>query len=187
MDSEMKAVIRPALERRRARRRGERGISILEVVFALSLIMIVSLGLVPLSVMATMTTENQGHLMARSTEYAQDKLEQLLALAYVDIVSDTRFFPANNGGGSGLTNGGSDDPAAPVNLYVDYLRINGDLIPPAAGVPADWFYKRVWKVEQVGANPNLKRITVVATVRSSVGQISQVPRATVVSLKANPF
>lgn len=165
--------------------KNERGISILEVVFALSLIMIVSLGLVPLSVMATITTENQGHLMARSTEYAQDKLEQLLALAYVDVASDTRYFPANAGGGSGLTNGGSDDPNAPVNLYVDYLRINGDLIAPAAGVPADWFYKRVWKVEAVSAT--LKRITVVATVRSSVGQISQVPRATVVSLKTDPF
>jgi len=30
------------------------------------------------------TTENQGHLQARASEYAQDKMEQLLSLAYTD-------------------------------------------------------------------------------------------------------
>ena len=48
--------------------------------FALSLMTIMALGLLPLGVIATTTTENQGHLAARTTEYAQDKLEQLLAL-----------------------------------------------------------------------------------------------------------
>lgn len=166
-------------------RTGERGISLLETVFALSLMMVVSLGLLPLGVMATMTTENQGHLAARATEYAQDKLEQLLVVAFSDTTADTRFFPAAAGGGSGLAAGGSDDPSAPANLYVDYLKANGDLIPPAAGVPADWFYKRVWKIENVSAT--LKRITVVAIVKTPVGSIGQTPRATVVSLKTDPF
>src|SRR4051812_34755726 len=84
------------------RRRNDRGISLIETIFAVSLIAVVSLGILPLGVMATMTTENQGHLMARSTEYAQDKLEQLLALAFDDVIGDTRFFPASLGGGSGL-------------------------------------------------------------------------------------
>ena len=56
------------------------GFSILEVVFALAIIMVVALGLLPLGVIATTNTENQGHLMARATEYSQDKMEQLLTI-----------------------------------------------------------------------------------------------------------
>src|SRR5262249_24805639 len=86
-------------------RDSERGLSLVECVFALSLMTVVAIGLLPLGVIATLTTENQGHLMARTTEYAQDKLEQLLALAYGDVTSDTRVFPTSDAGGSGLTTG----------------------------------------------------------------------------------
>jgi type II secretory pathway component PulJ len=162
------------------------GFSLLETVIALSLLLIVSLGLLPLGVIATTTTENQGHLMARTTEYAQDKMEQLLALSYGDVTSDTRSFPSNNTGGTGLAIGGSADPNAPVALYVDYLDINGTLQPSSGTTaPANWYYKRVWSV--VSAGTNLKRITVTATVKSAVGSSGRVPAATVTSLKTYPF
>src|ERR1044071_3323736 len=105
----------------------ESGLSIIETIFALALVMIAALGLLPLGAIDTTTTENQGHLMARTTEYAQDKLEQLLALSYGDTTSDTRVFPATNTGGTGLnpSPGGSSDPDAPVDKYVDYLDIDG--------------------------------------------------------------
>ena len=61
---------------------------------------------VPVGAMAIGTTENQGHLMARATEYAQDKMEQLLSLSFGDVTTDTRTFPAGNTGGSGLAIGG---------------------------------------------------------------------------------
>lgn len=167
--------------------KSERGFSLIETVFALSLLLVVSLGLLPLGIIATSTTENQGHLEARVTEYAQDKLEQLMALSYGDSISDTCVFPATDTGGSGLTVGGSSDPAAPVNLYADYLDLNGTLV--AAGVggaePADWFYKRAWSVE--AASGTLKRITVTAIVRTQVGQVGRIPRSTVVALKTSPF
>jgi hypothetical protein len=185
LGAEMKTQVPSRRGMMRRRLNGARGISLLEVVFAMSLIMIVSLGLLPLGAMATLTTENQGHLMARSTEYAQDKLEQLLALAFGDAIGDTRYFPAALNGGSGLAEGGSDDPANPENLYVDYLEIDGDLIAPSAGVPNDWFYKRVWRVEDI--SPTLKRITVVATVKVAAGGVGRVPQSTVVALKASPF
>ena len=86
----------------RLRRNGDDGFSILETVIALALLMIVALGLLPLGVIATTNTENQGHLMARTTEYAQDKMEQLLSLSFGDVTSDTRVFPALETGGSGL-------------------------------------------------------------------------------------
>jgi prepilin-type N-terminal cleavage/methylation domain-containing protein len=163
------------------------GFTLVETMIALLILLVVSVGVLPLALLATKTTENQGHLMARTTEYAQDKLEQLLALAYGDSATDTRVFPATDVGGSGLTPGGSANPAAPVNLYVDYLDINGTLIPSAGGAaPAGWFYKRVWQVTVPSAN--LKQVTVTAIVRTaSTGGAGQIPQATVVALKSFPF
>ena len=168
------------------RPRHDAGFTLVETVIALSVLLIVSLGLLPLGVIATTTTENQGHLMARTTEYAQDKMEQLLALSFGDSISDTRLFPAPETGGSGLTAGGSSDPAAPVELYVDYLDINGTLIP-SVGItaPDNWYYKRVWSVTP--ESTTLKRITVTATVKSAVGSTGRIPEATVTSLKTYPF
>lgn len=162
------------------------GFTLLETVFALSILMIVALGLLPLGVLATSTTENQGHLMARTTEYAQDKMEQLLALSYGDVTSDTRQFPAVNTGGTGLAIGGSSDPNAPVDLYVDYLDIDGTLLASSGTTaPANWYYKRVWQITSPGTN--LKQIKVTATVKSAVGSTGRIPRATVTSLKTFPF
>jgi hypothetical protein len=137
-------------------------------------------------VIATTTTENQGHLTARCTEYAQDKLEQLLALAYGDSTSDTRVFPATDLNGSGLTIGGSADPAAPIDLYVDYLDPDGTLLPSVGGAaPVGWFYMRVWSVTSPSAN--LKQITVTAVTRSAIGGVGIVPQSTVTALKTFPF
>ena len=83
------------------------GFTLLETVFALSMLLIVAAGIMPLGLMAVKTTENQGHLAARTTEYAQDKLEQLMALSYGDSTTDTRVFPATDTGGSGLAIGGN--------------------------------------------------------------------------------
>ena len=170
-------------------KQSERGISLLETVMALGILLVMAAGVLPLGVIAVTTTENQGHLMARSTEYAQDKLEQLLVLAYGDITSDTRVFPATFNGGSGLAVGGSSNPAAPEALYVDYLDIDGDVLPLGGGganAPNNWFYQRVWRVEEPAFR--LKRVTVTATVRASAaGGMGSVPRATVTALKTFPF
>ena len=162
------------------------GFTIIETVFALSILMVVMLGLMPLGAVATTTTENQGHLMARATEYAQDKMEQLLALKYGDSTSDTRVFPATSSGGSGLAIGGSADPAGPVALYVDYLDVDGKLLTQTStSAPTDWYYKRVWMVDSPGAN--LKRVVVTATVKTAVGSTGRVPQATLASIKTSPF
>lgn len=176
------------------------GFSLFETIMALGILAVVAAGVLPMALIAVTTTENQGHLLARTTEYAQDKLEQLQVLAFNDSTSDTRTFPATNTGGTGLTPGGSSDTAAPVASYVDYLDINGNVLAAPAGNPPDtWFYRRVWQISMVAANnpscpaalaPNgcLKRITVSATVRASAaGGLGLTPRATVSSLKTYPF
>jgi type II secretory pathway pseudopilin PulG len=162
------------------------GFSLLETVVGLSLLLVVAAGTMPLAVIAFATSENQGHLSSRAAEYAQDKLEQLMTLSYGDSTSDTRQFPAPDLGGSGLTIGGSSDPAAPVALYVDYLDVDGALIPSVNGAPPEgWFYQRVWQVTSPKAN--LKQITVTTAVARSQGAWVIRPRATVSALKTFPF
>ena len=173
----------------RAPRSGQRGFSLVETMVGLCLLLVVAAGVLPLSVLSLKITENQGHLMARATEYAQDKLEQLMALSYGDTISDTRVFPASVLGGSGLTPGGSDNPAAPVHLYVDYLTFDGALLASTNGTqPAGWYYQRTWRVETVAGRVGLKRLTVTATVRiPAQGGSGAIPRATVTALKTHPF
>jgi hypothetical protein len=180
--------------------RGEAGTSILEVVIASAILVTLMAGLMSLVGLAISTTENQGHLAARTTEYAQDKMEQLLALTYGDLSSDTRVFPAANSGGSGLTPGGSSNPDAPVALYVDYLEENGDLCvagnaecgaPVGTTAPTGWFYKRVWQIDDNSTHPsqlpaNLKRITVTSTIARGFGGAMKAS-STLTVLKSYPF
>ena len=168
-----------------ARLRPEAGVSLLEVVIALSILLVLALGILPLGVVAISTTENQGHLASRVTEYSQDKMEQLLSLAYNDATTDTRVVPLANSGGTGLAIGGSANPNAPTALYVDYLDAVGNLIPSAGTTaPAGWFYRRVWQVSSPFAN--IKQVTVTTIVVHSLA-LGRTPQSTLVTLKSLPF
>ena len=177
----------------RAANRSEAGTTLIEVVIASAILVTLMAGLMSMAGLAISTTENQGHLAARTTEYAQDKMEQLLALAYSDSTSDTRSFPAANSGGTGLAIGGSSDPDAPVALYVDYLDENGNLCgstgaacaaPSGITAPTGWFYKRVWQIAQPATN--LKQITVTATISRGFGGAAKA-KSVLAVLKTSPF
>jgi len=177
-----------------ARSRGEQGTTIIEVVIASAILVTLMAGLMSLAGLAISTTENQGHLGARTTEYAQDKMEQLLALTYADGTSDTRVFPAPTSGGSGLAVGGSSNTSSPVALYVDYLDQHGNLCgsggsaeciaPVGTTPPTNWFYQRVWLVEEPVTD--LKRITVTATIARGFGGAMKAT-STLTVLKAKGF
>ena len=165
-----------------ARLREARGISLIETSIACVMMVTVLAGLASLAAVATMHTENEGHLSARTTEYAQDKMEQLLALAYTDSVSNTVVFPAASSGGTGLTVGGST--TNPVNGYVDWLGTDGSLLGGGTAAPTKWFYKRLWQISS--PTTGLKQMTVTVTVRSSFGG-ALLPKSTVVAVKAWQF
>ena len=168
------------------RLRSEAGISLLETMIATGILVVVTMGLLPMGVFATSTTENQGHLAARATQYAQDKMEQLLALAYGDSTTDTAVFPATSSGGTGLAVGGSSAPSAPAAGYVDYLDESGTLLAVSGTTaPAGWFYKRVWQI--TSPSTNLKQISVTVIVAHSMGNAGATPEATVTALKTFPF
>lgn len=158
------------------------GISLIETMIALALLLIAAAGIMTMATVAMSTTETQGHLAARTAEYAQDKMEQLLALQYPDINTDTTVFPsALTGNGTGLAAGGGLNPNAPVVGYSDYVDKSGN--PVAAG--GNWQYVRVWQITQVGAN--MKQISVVTQVRYSVGQSGVLPKSEISCLKSFPF
>jgi hypothetical protein len=162
------------------------GIALVETLVALALLLIIMVGVMVMTMTAIATTENQGHLAARTAEYAQDKMEQLLALTWGDITSDTTVFPSVTSGGTGLKVGGSVDPTAPVASYVDYLDPSGNLLTSAGGAaPAGWFYIRVWKV--TSPTGTLKQISVLTQTKSDVGPQGAIPNSTIVALKTSLF
>ena len=180
-------------------RSGEQGSSLIEVMIASALLCTLMAGLMAVSGLAISTTENQGHLAARATEYAQDKMEQLLALQYGDSVSDTRSFPAGTSGGTGLTPGGSYNVDSPVALYVDYLDVNGNLCgstgadctaPVGTTAPTGWYYKRVWKIDDSTTDgtlaSGLKRVTVGSATSRGFGGTTRATSYLSV-LKTSPF
>ncbi len=178
-----------------ARAKSEAGLTLIETTIAVSMLLVAMVGLLSMAGLATVYTENHGHLEARTAEYAQDKMEQLLAIAFTDGVTDTTQFPAIPAAtGSGLAVGGSTDPAAPVDTYVDWLAYNGDLRGGGTSQPTDWYYERVWQIcylQSAGTcldtpATGVKQITVVTTVRTSVGK-RIIPKSTVVALKASQF
>lgn len=176
----------------------EQGTTLIETTIAAGILLVMMAGLMSMGSIATMDTENQGHLAPRTTEYAQDKMEQLLALAYTDPGADTVAFPALPTGGSGLAVGGSSSPASPVNKYVDWLAADGSLLGGGAAAPATWFYERVWQISCASASytpaqacsssppAGVKQVTITVTVRSSVGGF-MLARSSVVALKASQF
>ena len=162
------------------------GISLIETLIALGILLIAAAGIMALATVAMSTTETQGHLASRTAEYGQDKMEQLLALLYGDTNTDTTVFPAvvNPGVGTGLKVGGGLNPNAPVVGYSDYVDAAGNPVAAAA----NWSYIRVWQITQ--AAPNMIQISVRTQVRHSIGSASQtgiLPTSTVTSLKSSPF
>src|SRR6266478_2160545 len=164
-------------------RKSQTGMSLVETMIALGLLLVVAAGVLSLGGIALATTENQGHLASRTAEYAQDKMEQLLALRYGDIQTDTTVFPSViTGAGTGLVVGGSLNPNAPIAGYADYLDTFGNVV----GAGANWEYIRVWLVAE-NATQTLKTVSVLSRVRAGVGQPQLLPQSTVVALKSKPF
>src|SRR5579863_556415 len=115
------------------RRHDERGLTLIETMIAAAILLIVVVGLLNLFTVAMTTNQQQGNLATRTTEYAQDKMEQLMALNFNDASTNTTVYPITSTGGTGLAVGGSITLGAPVPNYVDYLDDTGNLLAGPAG------------------------------------------------------
>jgi hypothetical protein len=163
------------------------------------LIMLVGIGgLMALFVVAAAKNAGQGDQATRTTEYAQDKIEQLLALPFNDsttLVVGSTTTP-NGGTSVGLAGPGSVDPLNPSAGYVDYVDASGAIWPPTSGTtaPAGTVYMRQWSValdstQLNGISRNVKTITVKvsATFSADVGAnlASLKPSTTLIAVKAS--
>jgi hypothetical protein len=182
-DPGMKKMVRPI-----STIASESGITLLETMIALVLLLIITVGMLSMTLTAIATTENQGHLSARTAEYAQDKMEQLLALSYGDSTTDTTLSPAASSGGSGLSPGGTLSTTSPLAGYVDFLDAGGNLLTSVGGTaPTGWFYVRVWQISTPSGTTNLKLISVRSQSKTSVGSMGSLPESTVAIYKTSPF
>lgn len=151
----------------------------LETVCATAILWVAMCGLIPLFAIAMSVNSNQGEMGTRCTEYAQDKMEQLLALrinktsdgsGFTDTTSDTTVYPTATTGGTGLSAGGSIVLGSPVTSpgtgYVDYLASDGTPLGSASTPPATAFYVRQWQIT-LDASGNFKTVYVIAAPLSS--------------------
>ena len=169
-------------------RRSQAGISLIETMIALGILLIVSVGILAMTALSITTTENQGHLAARTAEYAQDKMEQLLSLSFTDTQTDTSvasFVADSSAGSPGLAAGGSVTYGSGASGYIDYLDASGNPLGGGTTAPSGWYYVRMWKITD--SSSTLKQIEVKVWARMGVNGTSSLPQSGVTALKSSPF
>jgi Tfp pilus assembly protein PilV len=162
----------------------ERGTTLVETVIALIILLIGVVATMGVLSIAVTQNWNQGDRSTRTTEYAQDKMEQLLALNFNDGASNTAVYPTASTGGSGLggtmsgnSTVGGVTSGSPIAQYVDYIDASGNLQTTSTGA----LYIRQWSIS-TNTSANLKTITVVARAMISTGVMT--PTTTLVSMKS---
>ena len=140
----------------------ERGATLIETIVAIVVLTIGVTGIMSLLAATISQNWNRGDRATRTTEYAQDKMEQLLALGFTDGTSNTTVYPTQSSGGTGLggamagsTTAGGVVAGSPVSQYVDYIDGSGNLSSVSTGA----LYVRQWSIT-TNAAANLKTITV---------------------------
>jgi type II secretory pathway pseudopilin PulG len=153
----------PAAPSRREYADRESGFSLLEVLFAATVLTVALAGLAQLFAVATRANSS-----ARATTYAAilalQKMEQLRNLTYAfdplglprtDLDTDITVVPELPSGGTGLQPSPAGALGANTVGYVDYLDANGTSLGGLATIPPPGaVYIRRWSVEPLPINPN---------------------------------
>jgi type II secretory pathway pseudopilin PulG len=167
--------------------RSERGVTLIETMVAAAILITAVIGVLPVVILGSQTTAQQGDVATRTTEYAQDKMESLLNLDFNDAATNTTVFPPSPTGGTGLggtmaanANAGAIPPTAALAGYVDYLDGSGNLLVSSAGA----YYTRQWRIS-TDATATLKTITVVVTSLQAAGVQGLAPSTTLVCIKSS--
>jgi prepilin-type N-terminal cleavage/methylation domain-containing protein len=156
------------------KRTNQRGFTLIEMMIACVVLLVGIVGVSTVFGVAILQTSQQGDQSTRTAEYAQDKMEQLMALDYSDAQSDVTAPITAQTGGVGLTPGGSLSLSTPATGYVDYIDGNGAAVTTAANNT----YTREWLITE-DTTLNVKTITVKVTAKVGV------PNFTLVSQKCS--
>ena len=141
---------------------GERGFSLLEVLFATTMLVVGVAGLAQLFALSTRTNTS-----ARATTFAsllaQQKMEQLrgltwgfdtLGLPLTDTSTNIAAAVESPTGGTGLTPSPTGTLGSNTNGYVDYLDATGKSLGSGSNPPQGTVFVRRWSIEPLPTNPN---------------------------------
>jgi type II secretory pathway pseudopilin PulG len=155
-------IVRRARLADRGARAGEGGFSLLEVLFATTILTVAVVALAQLFVVATRA--NTG---ARATTFAtvlaQQKMEQLRSLTWgfdtvglplTDTSTDITALAETPTGGKGLSPSPAGTLSANTDGYCDFVDGNGRSLGGGTTPPAGAIYLRRWSVEPLPTNPN---------------------------------
>jgi prepilin-type N-terminal cleavage/methylation domain-containing protein len=147
---------------RRAGAAGARGFSLLEVLFATTILVVGVAGLAQLFALSTRTNSS-----ARATTFAsllaQEKMEQLrsltwgfdsLGLPLTDTSTNISSATQNPTGGRGLTPSPVGTLGSNTDGYCDYLDGTGKSLGSGSNPPNGAVYIRRWSIEPLPTNPN---------------------------------
>ena len=159
---------------RRARAGGAGGFSLLEVMFATS---ILTVAVVALAQLFAISTRANGS--AKTTTFAsllaQQKMEQLrgltwgfdsLGLPLTDTTTNITVVPEGLTGGVGLSSSPAGSLGANKEGFCDYLDENGKSLGGGTTPPGGTRFIRRWSVEPLPTNPNNTLVLQVLVTRS---------------------
>ena len=146
------------------------------------------------------TTTNRGaRTDTLATVFAEQKLEQLRALAYgfdmaglpvSDVDTDTSVSPEAPNGGTGLQPSPGNSLRQNTPGFVDYVNAYGQIVGNGAQPPTGTVYTRRWSIEPLPTNPNNTLIiqVLVTPIRdrglADTGNVARLPgEARVVTIK----
>jgi type II secretory pathway pseudopilin PulG len=159
---------------RRAGAAGARGFSLLEVLFATTMLIVGVAGLAQMFALSTRTNTS-----ARSTTYAsllaQQKMEQLrgltwgfdsLGLPLTDTSTNIAAATESPTGGRGLTPSPAGTLGANTDGYCDFLDATGKTVGGGTNPPTGTIFIRRWSIEPLPTNPNNTLVLQVLVTRS---------------------
>jgi type II secretory pathway pseudopilin PulG len=156
----------------------QRGFSLVEALFATTLLTALFVGVAQLAAVAARANE-RSRSMTRTIVLASQKLEQLRGLAWTfdatgaaisDFSTDTTAMPESPSGGTGLTASPADALSQNVAGYCDFLDEAGRSLGGSTTPPANTAFVRRWSIDPLPASNDTIVIQVQVT---RVGQAAE--------------
>jgi prepilin-type N-terminal cleavage/methylation domain-containing protein len=165
-----------------------RGFTLIEVVVAMAILTVVSLGVAQLFALAT-----RANIIARgqtsTTILAEQKIEQIRAMTWgfdtaghglpiSDTTSNVAVYPSTLGG-KGLNPSPVDSLVANTAGFVDFVDARGTWVGTGSNAPATTLYVRRWSIQPLPTNPNntlVIQVLVTPMANEAVRALSAAPR-----------
>lgn len=142
-------------------RRPDAGLSLIELLIALTLLIVAVFGLAQLFAYSARAAQ-QGRALTAVSVLASQKLDQLRGLAFTydaagvrltDTSTDTTTVPESPGGGMGLTPSGLASLDANTPGYCDFLDATGRVLGGGGTPASDATFVRRWTIEPLASDP----------------------------------